>query len=187
MITLRDEKEKVLAMIEELDKDSEYLTEDPDIRAKINHVFNQVMFELARHKKIPMYVELPVVAGMKVTFKEIGAACGREVYQLDKVAGVANEQKAGGTVLKFESDGVAEIECFVYPQPITDETPDDYEFELSPDVLEIMPYGVAADLLKSDVSAEYGKVYADRYKDMLQRLDPRYSMGSISFEGGVVI
>ena len=187
MVTLRDEKEKVLAMIEELDEESEYLTEDPDIRAKINHVFNQVMFELARHKKIPMYVELPVVAGMKVTFKEIGAACGREVYQLDKVTGVAHEQKAGGTVLKFAGDGVAEIECFVYPQPITEETTDDYEFELSQDVLEIMPYGVAADLLKSDESAQFGSVYAQRYREMLQNLDPRYSLGSMSFEGGVII
>ena len=70
---------------------------------------------------------------------------------------------------------------------ITEKTKDNYEFELSQDVLEIMPYGVAADLLKSDESAQYGTVYAARYTEMLQRLDPRYSLGEISFEGGVVI
>ena len=50
-----------------------------------------------------------------------------------------------------------------------------------------MPYGVAADLLKSDVSAEYGAVYATRYESMKQELDPRYSMPMITFEGGVVV
>jgi hypothetical protein len=51
-------------------------------------------------------------------------------------------------------------------------------------VLEILPYGVAADLLKSDVSAEYGSVYATRYENMLQRLDPRNHLTSVVIEGG---
>ena len=50
-----------------------------------------------------------------------------------------------------------------------------------------MPYGIAADLLKSDVSAEYGAIYATRYETMLQRLDPRYQMTSVYIEGGVDI
>jgi hypothetical protein len=50
-----------------------------------------------------------------------------------------------------------------------------------------MPYGIAADLLKSDISSEYGSIYATRYETMLQRLDPRHQMPSISIEGGVSI
>ena len=46
-----------------------------------------------------------------------------------------------------------------------------------------MPYGIAADLLKSDISASYGQVYANRYEQMLQRLDPRYHTGSFYIEG----
>ena len=60
-----------------------------------------------------------------------------------------------------------------------------YEFELPADVLEIMPYGIAGDLLKSDISTEYGSIYSTRYETMLQRLDPRYQMTSIYIEGGV--
>ena len=91
-------------------------------------------------------------------------------------------------MLKFTDSGTAEIDVFVYPERITEKTKDKaYEFELSNDALEILPYGVAADLLKSDVSAEYGNIYAQRYETMLQRLDPRYQMGSITFEGGAVI
>lgn len=187
MVTLGDEKRKTLALIEELNPDSQYLTDDPDIQAKINPVVNMVMFELARLKKLPEYAEVPVTKGQLLRFGDIGKACGKEVYQLNTVRGVAHDLKAGGTIIKALEDGTAEIECFVYPTPITEDTGDEYEFELSRDVLEIMPYGVAADLLKSDESAEYGTVYAKRYEEMLQRLDPRYSLGEISFEGGVVI
>ena len=180
-------KKKTLSLIEEMNPDSEYLTDDVDLAAKFNHVANQVQFELARFKKIPRYCEIAVAVGDTVTFADIGAVVGREVYQCGTVCGVKYVPKAGGTVLKILTGGVAEIDCFVYPERITDEMGDSYEFELSDDVLEIMPYGIAADLLKSDVSAEYGNVYASRYETMLQRLDPRYAMGSITFEGGVDI
>lgn len=180
-------KKKVLALIEELNPNSEHLTDDPDISAKYNDVTNQVMFEMARIKKIPKYVELVVAEGSVVTFEDIEKACGYEVYQLGTVCGVKYTSKASGTVLKIRESGTAEIDCYVYPERITDKTNESYEFELSPDVLEIMPYGIAADLLKSDVSAEYGKIYEIRYKEMIQMLDPRYQMTSITIEGGVNI
>jgi hypothetical protein len=184
-MTLLELKKKVLGLIEELNPNSELLTDDPDIAAKINEVINQVMFELARMKKIARFVEMDVDAGDRVTFEDIERECGSEVYQLGTICGVNYDAKANGTILKILESGVLEIDCFVYPERITEKTKDKaYEFELSPDALEIMPYGVAADLLKSDVSAEYGNVYAARYESMLQRLDPRYQMGSITIEGG---
>ena len=122
-----------------------------------------------------------------VTFEDIEKECGYEIYQLGTVCGVNYTPKANGTVLKILESGTAEIDCYVYPERITDKTNGSYEFELSPDVLEIMPYGVAGDLLKSDVSTEYGSVYSTRYEAMLQRLDPRYQLGSIYIEGGVNI
>jgi hypothetical protein len=109
------------------------------------------------------------------------------VYQLGNVSGVHYEPKANGTVLKILESGTAEIDCFVYPERITDKTSGSYLFELSADVLEVMPYGIAADLLKSDVSTEYGSIYATRYETMIQRLDPRNSTPIISVEGGVRI
>ena len=185
-MTLFEMKKKVLGLIEELNPNSEYLTDDPDIQAKINEVINQVMFELVRMKKIPKYVEMDVTAGQQVTFEDIENACGYAVYQLGTVCGVAFDPKANGTILKILESGTAEIDVFVYPERITEKTKDKaYEFELSQDALEIMPYGVAADLLKSDVSTEYGSIYATRYETMLQRLDSRYAMTSIYIEGGV--
>lgn len=184
-MTLLDMKTKVLRLVEELNPDSEYLTDDPDIAAKINDVINQVMFELARYKKIPKYVEIDVEKGDLLTFEDIESECGYEIYQLSTVSGVNYASRASGTVLKILESGTAEIDCFVYPERITDKTKDKaYEFELSPDALEIMPYGVAGDLLKSDVSAEYGSVYATRYEQMKQMLDSRYQTATFTVEGG---
>lgn len=186
-MTLTEMDKKVLALIEEQNPDSEYLTDDPDIAAKKNYVTNQIMFELARIKKIPKYVEMEVSQGDIVQFSDIEAACGYEIYQRGLVRGVAFAERADGTVLKILESGTAEIDVYVYPERITENTKGSYEFELSPDVLEIMPYGIAADLLKSDVSTEYGSIYATRYETMLQRLDPRYQQPSITFEGGVTV
>lgn len=187
-MTLLEMKKKVLGLIEELNPLSELLTDDPDIATKINDVINQIMFELVRFKKIPKYVEMAVNEGDNITFEDIEKECGYEIYQINLVCGVRYVPKANGTILKIKETGTAEIDVYVYPERITETTKDKaYEFELSNDLLEIMPYGVAGDLLKSDVSTEYGNIYATRYASMIQQLDPRYQMGSIYIDGGITV
>ena len=79
-MTLLEMKKKVLALIEELNPDSEFLTDDPDIATKINDVTNQILFELARIKKISKYAEIEVTAGQQLTFEDIEAVVGYVVY-----------------------------------------------------------------------------------------------------------
>jgi hypothetical protein len=184
-MNLLEMKKKYLSLIEELNPNSDQLTDDPDIAAKQNEVVNMIMFKLARFKKIPKYAEKEVTEGEIVTLEDIGNVCGYDVYQVDLIAGVPYASKASGTVFKFLENGTAEFNVFVYPERITEKTKDKaYEFELSHDALEIMPYGIAADLLKSDQSAEFGKIYADAFERELQRLDPRYQMSGITVSGG---
>ena len=185
-MTLTEMKKKVLGMIEELDVDVAGLTSDQDIETKLNDTINQVMYELARMKKIPDYVEIEVSKGDLIRFDDIATASGYDVYQIDRVHG-AFEFKAQGTIIKALEDGVLEIDYFKYPERITEKTNGNYEFELSADALEILPYGVAGDLLKTDVSTNYGQIFTNRYETMINRLDPRYSTGTFSVEGGVVI
>lgn len=185
-MTLREMKQKSLALIEELNPDSEYLTDDPDIRMKINEVMNGVMFELARFKKISKYVELPVSSGETITFADLEREVGNEVYKIELVTGIPFTMRGNGTVIKVQGDGTAEIDLSVYPERITEKTKDNsYEFELSPDVLELMPFGVAGNLLKSDVSAQYGTVYTNEYEKQKQMLDISYATTMIHFEGGI--
>ena len=185
-MTLTEMKTKVFGLIEELNPLSEYLTDDPDIQAKINEVTNQVMFELSRFKKLPKYVEINVKEGDILEFEDIEKASGYEVYQIDIICGVRFVPKASGTVMKMMETGTAEISFFAYPERIEKTTKDKaYEFELSQDVLEVMPYGIAGDLLKSDVSTEYGAIYSNRYQEMLTRLDHRYQMPTMYIDGGI--
>lgn len=187
MVKLSEFKKKVLGLIEEVNPNNKNLTDDPDMAAKFNDVTNQVMFEMARMRKIPKYVEIDVNEGDLINFEMLETEVGYQIYQINVFGGVRNSPKANGTVYKILESGRAEIDVFVYPERITEKTKDGYEFELAPDAIEVMVYGVAADLLKSDVSAEYGAVYAQRYETMLQRLDPRNAMPSIYFDGGLSI
>ena len=180
-------KKKVLALIEELNPNSELLTDDPDISAKLEDVITHIMFELARFKKIPDYVEIAVNEGDLIRFEDITDESDYEVYQLSMIRGVEYELKAQGTIIKALESGTAEIEYYRYPTRITDKNRAKYEFELSNDVLEIMQFGVAGDLLKSDISSDYGRIYSERYENMKRELDPRYNMPSIVIEGGVFI
>jgi hypothetical protein len=107
-MNLLEMDKKVLALIEELNPDSDYLTDDPDIAAKKYEVMNQVMFELARIKKIPKYVEIPVSVGDTITFEDIESESGYEVYQLGTVDGVTSI--APSTTLTTDAEG-ALIEC----------------------------------------------------------------------------
>lgn len=184
---LGEMKKKVLSLIEEIDTTKPSLTNDPDIAAKLNYVINQIQYELSRVKKIPDYVEMGVTNGDLIRLSDIKDDIGYEVYQLDVVKGINYEYKAQGTIIKCLEDGTAEIEYFRYPKRIDENTLDTFEFELSSDVLECAVYGIAADLLKSDVSNAYGNIYAQRYEQMKQQLDIRYNTGSIEFEEGMSV
>lgn len=186
-MTLKEMKKKVLGLIEELNPDSKLLTDDPDIATKINDVTNQLMFELVRMKKLPAYTEIEVNEGDLIDFESIENVGGYPVYQLNSVRGVKYELKADGSIIKALEDGIAEIDYYKYPESITSKTNDSYEFELPQDALEMMPYGIAGDLLKSDISSEYGRIYSDRYELMLSRLDPRYNMGTFTIDNSVDI
>lgn len=176
-MTLTEIKTQILAMIEELNPESPLLTDDPDISAKINFVINQIQCELARIKKIPKNIELEVHENDFKTFKDIDT----NFYQLSLIRGVKHE--IIDDTVTFQEDGKAKVYYYIMPTLITNENQGEYEFELPLELLQILPYGVAGDLLKSDISANYGTIYANRYELMLQRIDSRYSVGTIYIGG----
>lgn len=178
---LLEMKKKVLSLIEEIDDTQANLTNDPDIEAKLPYVINQIIFELARFKKIPEYLEQEVEEGELVDLKELDS-----FYQLLAIKNIDYEVVTD-TMIRFLETGTAQISYYRYPQRIDDKTPDTYEFELSDDVLEVAPYGIAGDLLKSDVSTNYGVIYSNRYKELLQTLDPRFQLGVVEIVDSISI
>lgn len=180
-MTLEEMKVKVYSLIEEYSENAEDLTEDEDLALKMNSVINQIQNELARFKKIEEYTTLDGREGDVVDFKDVD----KNLYQLNIVRGLNAE--IIGQKIKFNETGTAEVYYYKYPTQINSDTDDSEELDLSIDALEIMPYGVAADLLKSDVSSNYGQIYAQRYQEMKNELDPRYAMGSVYIDGGIDI
>jgi hypothetical protein len=171
-------KQKVYSLIEEYSEDADDMTEDEDLALKMNSVINQIQNELARFKKIPRDTTLEVSEGQEIALNDID----KDIYQLGVIRGVDYDTMNDKVI--FNEDGEAKIYYYKYPKQITSETPDSYKFELSTDVLEIMPYGVAADLLKSDVSSQYGTIYEARYRELKNALDPRYGTSAVEITGG---
>lgn len=180
-MTLEELKKKVYSLIEEYDDSSEELTSDEDLANKFNSVANQVQNELARLKKIPEYTTKDVKKGDNLLFTDLAS----DIYQLNIIRGINYDIIANRVLV--EEDGTAEIFYYRYPKQINDDTEDDFKLDLTTDVLEIMPYGIAADLLKSDVSQQYGAVYRQRYEELKQMLDPRYGTGMVEITGGINI
>lgn len=180
-MTLEELKVKVYSLIEEYNEDAEDSTDDEDLALKMNSVINQVQNELARFKKIEEYTTLDGSEGDVIDFKDVD----NNLYQLNIVRGL--DVEIIGQKIKFNETGTAEVYYYRYPTQINIDTDDSQELDLSVDVLEIMPYGVAADLLKSDVSSNYGQIYAERYREMKNELDPRSAMGAVYIEGSIDI
>ena len=181
-MTLREMKDRVLSLIEEINPESEYLTDDPDIQEKINYVIDMKQHELARVKRLAASEKVSVSEGQQLDlYDEFD-----DFYKLKNITGVT--YTLFENLVTFESEGEALINYYRYPKLINKETDmDKYKMELSRDVLEIMPYGVAADLLKSDVSAQYGRVYEQAYQNALQMLDINTSEGIYEIKGGIYV
>lgn len=178
-MTLREMKLRVLSLIEEVNPKSEYLTDDLDIQAKINYVIDTKAHELARIKKIAAIENIDVEQGEDINlYDELD-----NFYKLNSITGVSYD--IFENIVTFKEDGIAKIKYYKYPKMIDEKTNNNYKFELSEDVLEIMHYGVAADLLKSDVSAQYGQVYANAYQETLNLLDLKVTGGTIVIKGGI--
>ena len=176
-MTLKEMKEQVYRLIEELSDDTATrLTDDPDYEKKINDCINIVQNELARIKKIPA----------KLTYNTEESETGNvynfpsDMYQIDKILGCDYRIIAKTIIFDEEYKGDVEIYYYKYPAIIAeDEDEDTYVFELDQDALEVMPFGVAGDMLKSDPSTNYGAYYSQRYNELKQLLDSRYTNGMI--------
>lgn len=174
-MTLGEFKEAVLSFIEEHDAKAPELTRDVDIADKINATINNVMFEVMRHKKIEDKKELEVTEDEEISMEDIDERC----YQIRKISNVKCKQD--GKFINFKEEGTAKIYYYKYPVVINEDTDDDdYKFEIDLDALEVMKIGVAANLLKADVSNQYGRIWENEYIRLLQTLDSRKNAGTIT-------
>lgn len=181
-MTLKEMKSRVLSLIEEINPQSDYLTDDPDIQEKINYVIDIKNHQLARIKKLASIETIDVKENDQVDLYEEFS----NFYKLKNITGVNYDLFEN--IVTFKENGRATIKYYRYPKSITKETDDTkYKFELSEDVLSVMIYGIASDLLKNDVSAQYGRIYEQAYQNGLQLLDTSINDGTVSIKGGIYV
>ena len=191
-MTLREMKIKTFSLIEEYYPEEPKLAEDEDVQNKINGVVNQIQMDLMKYRKIPANMEFEITEedDKVLNLKDYIEDC----YQLNKI--VFNEdvdyEMIDDVTLKLPEDfeGEFTIYYYKYPElvelnPTAENYDDTYEFELDDVLLEIMPYGIAADLLKMDMISNYGEYFYKRYLEMKNSIDPRRSNGIITISGGV--
>ena len=203
---LKEMKEKTFALIEELYPELNNLAEDEDVINKINGVVNSVQMDLMKFRKITANeeIEIELDDDRIIDLKDYD-----DIYQLNKVILVPNEEDMvttfnmiDNTTLEIDNTFAGTIRIYYYKYPTlcktifeadTTETADEkrqrednrYVFELDPVLLEIMPYGIARDLLRLDMISNYGSYFERTYNELIQRLDSRNTAGFITIEGGI--
>ena len=177
-------KKITLALIEEY-SDGTNLTEDEDIKMRLNFLVNAPYQELARIKKISAnHVFERDEVGEEDYYREYSLPI--DLYQIRNI--VIKDEK--NKILNIEADYYIEenkifindrsqgkyvLNYYKYPKIITEDTEDSYILELDMDACNVLPYAIASDILKADISTDYS-VFEAKYTQMLSRLDDRKDM-----------
>lgn len=83
-------------------------------------------------------------------------------------------------ILDGHTEGNYKVHYFAYPKEITEETPDDYELELDPEVAALLPVYIASELYEDDDSS-MAYYFREQYAEAKQRLVPTQVQGKAKF------
>lgn len=196
-MTIQDLKQKTFSLIEEYDSEISLFTDDEDLLGKVNGCINMIATELSRYRK------KLVINTITITEEDSKTIFLNEIegfFQLKEIDLVQENYKLTENILRLKEDYVGSFDLYFYKTPNT--VPLNYpviidgismekeqyesitEMDLDSILIEIAPYGIAADLLKLDIISNYGQYFYSRYASMLSTIDNRYSGGSVSAEGG---
>lgn len=183
-MTLGENKKITLGLIEEYSNANPKLTDDVDIQNRINFLYATNYQELSQRKKILKTKTLKEVTDEKLEPGYTEYTLPSSMYQFKRVIALdennnivdADYHTIGKKKIYINNESNANyiLEYYAYPSIINEETDDDFTLELDQDVLFILPYAVANDILKIDPSADYSAFLAD-YNRKLENLNTSIS------------
>ena len=189
-MTLGDNKKIMLGLIEEYSSTNQYLTDDEDIRARLNLVYSP-NYQFLSQKK-------PIIKTKTITISNTDdgttvSTLPMDLRQLVKVVGLDSNNRRispeydiiGKKIYIKNNAGTYILEYYAYPTEITLQTNDNFYLEIDKDVQALLPYIVANDILKVDPSANYTAFY-NEYQSRIQGLDTRTILPSATVEGGIL-
>jgi len=202
-MTLKEMKIKVFSLIEEYYPELEGMAEDEDVLNKINGVVNSIQLDLMKYRKLPANtdIDMDIESDRIITLSdEI-----KDLYQLNKVILEPTDKSISKDFTMLDDDNIqvnenfeGKVRIFYYKFPKTakiefeegedkDEYDANFKFDLDSALLEVMPYGIARDLLRLDMISNYGEYFAKTYNELKQTLDGRRTAGIINIYGGDII
>ena len=195
-MTAKDMKIKCFSLIEEYYPEHNKMAEDEDVLYKINGVINQIQMELMPLRKINASKEIEITLDDDREINILDYI--DDMYQIDKIRLDTDYDMPNDTTIIVPDDYEGTIKVYYFKNPelmkLSFETDDEYnlydnqyEFELEPILLEIMPWGIAAALLKMDMITNYGRYFEEKYNLLRSSVDTRRSSGRITITGGVDI
>ena len=165
-MNLGDNKKIALGLIEEYSPTNPLLTDDEDIRARLNLVYAPSYQYLSQVKKI--------IKTKTITISEENDSMAEynlpsDLYQFKKLVALNSNNEdispeykiIGKKIYIKQNEGKYVIEYYAYPTDITLSTTDSFELEIDQDVQNLLPYLVANDILKVDPSADYTAFYRE--------------------------
>lgn len=178
-MTLGELRKKVYEVIEELNPDLTSYTDDSDYEAKFNTCANTVQNELAKITDKVVKETIEVEKGQEIVLSE-----DLERFRLlKKITGV--DYDIEDEYVTFNEKGTAIIYYYQNKKQIKEDSDDNFEIDFDNQTLDCMIYGIASDILRNDVSSNYGAYFTSRYNELKEQLDPRSSQGMFKFVGGV--
>ena len=94
----------------------------------------------------------------------------KRIYKLCKILSDKAPTRVFGLKYNF-SPGMYRIFCYVYPEDITNSTPEDYEFEVSPEAQPAIAYYAAAKCVVTDSDQRPYYAFMDGYNNILQNIN----------------
>jgi len=187
-MNLGDNKKIMLGLIEEYSPTNQYLTDDEDIKTRLNLVYAPNYQYLSQIKKI---LKTKTINIGETTDNTQETNLPTDLYQFKRLIALDSNNNRispqydiiGKKIYIKQNEGKYIIEYYAYPEEINLNTEDSFELEIDQDVQAILPYLVANDILKVDPSADYTAFYKE-YQTRLQSLDTRNTLSSAEVEEG---
>lgn len=201
-MTAKEMKIKTFSLIEEYYPERTELADDQDVIYKINGVINSIMLDLMKYRKIPAKYSYT----LNENNKTLALSSIPDFYQLNTIPNIEYDI-VGNFEILFNTEDLElpkEITIYYYKYPslmdltfeatstktkeeVSAEYDESFEIELDLDLQEIMPYGIASDLLKNDMISGYGRYFYERYNELKGLIDSRKTQGMATISGGIDI
>lgn len=190
-MTLEENKKIMLGLIEEYSPTNENLTDDEDIRNRLNLVYAPNYQYVATIKKILKTKTISISETQDTTGEY---SLPMDMYQFNKIIGLNSKNEEipvtykifGKKIYIKQNEGKYIIEYYAYPTDITTDTEENFELEVDQDAQNVLPYMVANDILKVDPSADYTAFYREYQNRMEVLLNSKLTQPSATVTEGIL-